>query len=60
MQRHIQQIDAAAAEKLARKVLATSTLAEIAGLLDIPHSSPAFLPPSVESLRAEVRFLRTR
>jgi phosphotransferase system enzyme I (PtsP) len=44
MQRLIQQIDAAEAEELAHKVLATHTLAEIAGLLNIPHSFPGSYP----------------
>lgn len=41
VQRLIQQMDAAAAEELARKALAAPTLAEISVLLNIPHTFPS-------------------
>lgn len=47
VQHLIQQIDAAAVDELARKVLAASTLTEISRLLTIPHVFPGYgLPAS--------------
>ncbi len=46
VQHLIQQIDAAAVDEIARKVLAASTLAEISGLLGIPHGFPGYGPPA--------------
>jgi len=46
VQHLIQQINAAAVDELARKVLLASTLAEISSLLSIPHVLPAYGPPA--------------
>ena len=46
VQQLIQQVDAAAADELARNVLAASTLAEISRLLNIPHVFPGTGPAS--------------